>query len=140
VVENPNLNPSMRSLLWLYSLVFAPGSVLSDERLRCEAVDEQTVKFHIRVDPETDPQLFSLRFDPRNGRLVLIETVRAASRDGRLLQFFFVLEGDTHVADGVDLPLRIAAAWDDGAYGRYILNGMRYNPALDEAFEQGINE
>jgi hypothetical protein len=139
-VENPNLNPSMRSLLWLFTLVFAPGSVLNDERVSCEGVDEHTVKLSITVEEGADTQSFSLHFDPRDGRLVSIETVRATSRDGSLLPFFFLLEGEKKLADGVNVSLKVTAAWDDGAYGGYSVTGLCYNPSLAEPFEQGITE
>lgn len=138
VLENENIRRSEETMFWLYQIWMAPALLAADVRVRWEMVDEQTVKMFAPVGGEDS--VFTLRFDPTTGRLVRVETLRAASRDGSNLPFSVRFSGEYSI-DGVGtLPEEMGAAWEDEEYTVYNLSGVRYDGEVKEDVLQGLND
>ena len=88
-----------------------PSIVLTDTRLRWEAVDATTARLHLPgLD---DEEAFTVRFDANTGLMTEIETLRYQdeSRPERWRWFNRILEWG--VVDGLRVPVRSQTQWNN---------------------------
>ena len=137
-IENENMDYSEQVMLWLYTLIFAPGSLLRLPGVSWQAVDDQTAQ--VQIEHAGRSLSFSLGFDPQTGQLTRIDTSRPSSGKGDLYPYTLLLEKGQSF-NGMTLAAHLQAAWEGDFYVNYMLAGIQYNGPLEEIDEsQGETE
>jgi hypothetical protein len=137
-VKNPHIDRSEQTLLWLYTILLAPTTILLEPDITCQKGEEDD-SVCIRIPfSEEDTRSFVLHFDPETGQIARIDTFRTASRDGRLVPFKFVLEAPHSFGDDLIFPGRISVAWEEDPYVQYEIKGVNFNVDVSTAMEEGI--
>jgi hypothetical protein len=132
-IQGDTMDHSEQVMLWLLTIAFAPGVLLERPGLRWEAIDDHTAR--LQVEQAGRSLSFDLSFDPASGDLLRIETQRPGSREGKLYPYSLVLEGPQDF-EGMKLPARLQAAWEDDAYTRYEMAGIQYNAPVRDALQE----
>lgn len=110
VVENdPGVNSAANQGLWAEMLMY-PASAATDERVRWEAVDDQTAKLFVPY--QDGEQEFTLRFDPASGLLTRYEALRYRDEKLGMVRWWGDLVYETG-ADGRPVVREFLVTWED---------------------------
>jgi len=111
VVENdPGIESAANQGLWAETMAFFPAVLLTDERVRWEAVDDTTAKVYVPYGESE--QVFTVQFDPQTGLLDQLETLRYRDEKLGAIRWWCEMIRDEN-SNGGDSPIRITAAWED---------------------------
>ena len=137
-VANPYIDRSEQTLLWLYTILFAPTTMLLEPDITWQkGEDDDSVCIQIPFSQE-DTRSFVLHFDPATGQIAHIDTHRTASRDGRLVPFKFALKDPHSFGADLILPDRVSVAWEQNPYVQYEIKGVYFDVDVSAAMEEGI--
>lgn len=137
-VDNPFLDETERSLVWLYSIWLAPGSLANHPAVNWES-HENTA--HISVHEEgLAPLDYELVFEPETGTLNKIIGTRKGSRTGGDYPFEATLLEPKNFEGIGDIPTRWIANWDNDFYLKLNLTGINLNVDIEPIMQTGIEE
>ena len=137
-VQSPHIDHSEQTILWLYTLLLAPTTLLLDPWVTWQAGEDNTVCIQVPFSADENRN-FTLHFDTESWAIERITTERTASRDGRLVPFRFILQAPRNFESDLVLPSQVSAAWDDDVYFRYEIKGVLYNVDAGEVMEKGVS-
>jgi hypothetical protein len=110
VVENdPGVDSAANQGLWAETFVY-PAYLVTDRRVRWEAVDEHTAKMFVPF--RESEQEFSVNFDPQTGMLTRFTTLRYRDEKQGAIRWW----GDFYYQDdenGDPLMDKLTATWED---------------------------
>ncbi len=137
-VDNPYLDETERSLVWLYSIWLAPGSLVNHPAVKWE-LSENTAHLSVREEG-LQPLDYELVFEPGTGTLIKISGTRKGSRTGGDYPFEATLLEPKNF-DGIgDIPTRWIANWDNDVYLKLNLTGINLNVDIDPIMQTGIED
>lgn len=137
VVESEFINLSQFTVLWLYTIVLTPYIFLSKLDFQWRIVDENTVWLTVPGQQRTCND-FKLTFNPVTGYLQQIETKRAASRDGTLLDFQSNVDYKKSTHKSTEVLPTINNAWESVTFLTLKISNHVYGVDVDQAFGEGI--
>lgn len=118
---------SEHTILWLYTLAFAPSALLTLPEITWQPLDRTAARM---IFPYGDDEWsFSLFFDPASGTLERLTTHRFNEEIGafRPYQARF---GERRSLGGTSLPASLAVSWVDVLYMTMNVEHVRYNVEL----------
>jgi hypothetical protein len=107
--EGPTYDQAGNLGMWAELLAWAPAALLTDPRVRWEAVDATTAWLVVPFE-ETEDR-FLLRFDPDTGMLALSEAMRY--QDATPRKTLWLNQGTFGTVSGYTLSTRGEAIWQD---------------------------
>ena len=111
VAEGPHTDQGANLGLWAES-AFLPTILLTDPRVKWEAIDEETALLIVPFGEAK--QQFVVRFDPDSGRQYLMEAMRYRDEAGdKILWLAASVPGETITAAGATLDAVGTATWLD---------------------------
>jgi hypothetical protein len=135
-LENPNLDLSLKAMLWIYTFLFAPSAVIGRKDISYKKLDDYTLEVTVE-EAEQVPLTFVLKFDPENGELIRIETQRKTSKGGAL-PFHVDSSNPLQFDPQIALPGKVVLNWEDETYSRFEVMGVHFNVDIQQAMENGI--
>ncbi|HEY9076740.1 MAG TPA: hypothetical protein VIO61_09405 [Anaerolineaceae bacterium] len=137
VLENPNLDRGERTMLWLYTLLLAPGSMFVTPGVSCEKNDQG--QYLVKVsEPETEVESFNIIVSPTVSLPSQVDTHRAASKDGRNLPFNVRIEQYFSPFPGWNFPAELVFSWENDAYLKMSVKGIQFNVHIENELSKGI--
>jgi hypothetical protein len=111
VDDAPKTNRAGIQGYWGEVLAWVPSIVLTDPRVRWEAVDDTTA--HLYLPGLDDVEAFTVRFDGDTALITEVETMRYQSEENteRWRWFNRILEWET--VNGLRVPIRSQTQWND---------------------------
>lgn len=137
-VESEHIDRSEQTMLWLYTLILTPTTLLLDPRVNWRMGEGNTVCIEIPFS-EGENREFVIHFNPESWQITRITTERSASRDGRLIPYQFVVKTQRSFEGDLTLPSLINGVWEDDAYIQYEILGTHYNVEMDEVMAEGVS-
>jgi hypothetical protein len=138
-LENKNINLSEWAVMWLYTLFAAPTSILGEENVHFETVDDNTVIMRVPTPGKDEPWEFTLRYEPDSSRLYKVETKRTASRSGAGIPYQIWLY-DPKPFEAGNLPATLRFAWEGEDHLELKVAGVAYNLNINAILEHGASE
>ncbi len=133
-LESEFIDLSEFTILWIHTLVFAPFSLPYTPGLKWQLIDDRSIWLTV-TGPNQASYNFKLLFSS-SGMLEKIETKRAASRDGTLLDFSTTIV-HSPVPESSHL-INLKNAWESVVYLDLKSNGIFYDVNIDQVFDEGI--
>jgi hypothetical protein len=138
-LENKNINLSEWAVMWLYTLFAAPTSLLGEDTVQFDPVDENAVRMRVPAPGKDEHWEFILRFEPDSSRLYKIETKRTASRSGEGIPYqIWLYDPQNHPVGR--LPSTLRFAWEGEDHLELKVSGVAYNLNINPILEHGANE
>ena len=143
ILTNANLNASELTLLWVYTILLAPTSLINTPGVTITGLDQNECIVSIESE-DGKRRHFTLKLNPVSGSLSHLITQRTASKSGVDLDFNVRLFGSTEFEAGHEFPREIHFAWEDIPYLKLDMAGVAFNRniqnILDEADQSGEEE
>ena len=136
LTESEGLDRSERTLLWLYTLIFAPGAMLAHPGAAWQPIGDHTARLLLTFPDEILE--FTLYFDDETSGLKRIETIRCGSRGEVLYPYQICLRDEIDLGGDNKLPSHFATAWEGDIYARYQTDAIAMNGPIAEAIKSGI--
>jgi hypothetical protein len=136
-MDAPYLDETERSLVWLYSLWLAPGSLINRDDVAMGENEDGSIRLAARTAGKPD-LVFNLHFDPDTGGLSSINTFRKGSRSGDDYPYLTSLSRFKLINGEQTLPTSYTGDWDRDVYIKLELVGMQLNQDVSEAIQTGI--
>ena len=130
VDQGPTVDQAANLSLWGEIAAWLPAALLTDPRVRWEAVDDASAMLVVPLDAHDDR--FVVRFDAETGRLRSLESLRhKTAGSGKILWFNQVQAWDS--LGGYTVPVRSTVTWaDDGRPWLYLtVEELAYNVVVD---------
>ena len=111
VVENdPGVDSAANQGLWGEAFAFFPAVLVTDGRVRWEAVDDTTAKAYVPFGESE--QVFTVQFDPQTGLLRRLETLRYRDEEPGAIRWWNEIYRDDQSND-LDAPIMFTTTWED---------------------------
>lgn len=136
VLESEFIDMSEFTILWIYTIIFAPFTLANYPNLKWQRINEHTVWLTV-PGPNQSINNFKLIFDSY-GMLHKIETKRAASRDGALLDFSTTIDQILAERGEKSPRLKFKNAWESVVYIDIDSSGFCFNSDVESQFQIGI--
>lgn len=136
VLDGENMDYSELVMLGLYSLIFAPGSLLNLPDASWRPVDENSA--HLEWSLAGQTLGYHIVFNPENHLIDRVETQRPGSRSGTFFPYVFSLSDKALFNEEISLPDQLETAWETDTYATYVLDGIQYNTPVEEVLAVGL--
>jgi len=131
ILESGFIDKSEFIHLWIYSILFAPGALLTLRDVSLEDKNEEVIWMTLDTQ-QISWNKFKLAFDKTLGLLTKIETKRTTSRDGSLLDYqTLIIRKNQSQPDNL-LNGEILQAWDGSPYLKMRIKGIQYNTEVEQ--------
>jgi hypothetical protein len=109
LATGPKVDQGANLILWAEAS-FMPSLLVTDPRIRWEAIDDTSARLLFPFGDQQDELIF--HFDPQTGLITRTSALRYQDQDGEKLPW--VAETLTwQTVNGMKLPARVAITWED---------------------------
>lgn len=109
LATGPKVDQGANLILWAEA-AFYPSLLLTDPRIRWEALDETSARLHFPFGDQQDEVTF--HFDPQSGLITRITALRYRDEAGEKLPWVAEMLA-WQTVNGMKLPSRVAITWED---------------------------
>lgn len=127
----PEVNQGSNLILWAEAGLF-PSLLISDPRIRWQAIDDHSARLIVPFGDQTDELTF--HFDPQSGLPHRISALRYREPGGQKIPWHADTERWQQV-NGVQVPARVAITWEDQGtpWSVWEFEGVLWNVDISEA-------
>lgn len=127
----PQVDQGANLILWAEASLM-PSLLVTDPRIRWEAVDDTTARLVFPFGDEQDEMLF--HFDPQSGLLTRTSALRYQGKTGGKISWYAETLSWQRV-NGIQVPLRVAITWENqnGPWSYWDFEGVSWNVDISQA-------
>lgn len=135
-LESEYIDSSEFTILWIYTLTYAPFALATLPNLSWQNIDSRSVWLTVS-GPDQSAYDFKLLFDEK-GALYKVETRRAASRDGKRLDFSAAIQQMLSSGSSKERLPKLKNAWESVVYLDLESAGMGYPGDIEAEIQLGL--
>lgn len=105
----PEVDQGSNMILWAEA-TFYPSLLLTDPRIRWEAIDETSARLHFPFGAQEDELVF--HFDPQTGLVSRTSALRYQGNTGQKVPWYAEIQ-EWQTINGMKLPLEVAVVWEN---------------------------
>lgn len=132
----PRVNQGANLILWAEASFF-PSLLVTDPRIRWEAIDDTSARLIFPFDEQADEMIFT--FDPETGLLARTWALRYQGGSGEKVPWYAEIVS-WQTVDGMQLPKRVAVTWENegSPWSYWDFDEIRWNVAIDDMLPMTI--
>lgn len=105
----PEVDQGSNMILWAEA-TFYPSLLLTDRRIRWEAIDETRARLHFPFGEQEDELVF--HFDPQTGLVSRTSALRYQGNTGKKVPWYAEIQ-EWQTINGMKLPLEVSVVWEN---------------------------
>jgi hypothetical protein len=130
LATGPKVDQGANLILWAEA-TFYPSLLLTDPRIRWEAIDEHSARLLLPFGETQEEMIFY--FDPATGLVSRTWAMRYQNNAGEKEPWFAEIQS-WQTIDGMQIPARVAVTWEKAGspWSYWDFEGVRWNVAIDD--------
>lgn len=130
LATGPKVEQGANLILWAEA-TFYPSLLLTDPRIRWEAIDDSSARLLLPFGDTQDEMIFY--FDPETGLVTRTWAMRYQNNGGEKEPWFAEIQ-TWQTIDGMQIPARVAVTWEKAGqpWSYWDFEGVRWNVEIDD--------